>query len=117
MFEQRSAHGFDYELHGGSGMRMQGHFANEMKMPVAIQTWEIPPGGCEGMHSHQPGETALEEFYLVLEGTAEMQVGRERHVLNVGDSVLAPVGVEHDVRNAGAGTLRLLVVWGPPGER
>jgi len=116
MFEPRDSHSFDHELHGGNSMRMQFHFVNEMKLPVAIQTWELPPGGREGMHSHDPGAGALEEFYLVLQGVAHMQVGAERHELLVGDSVLAPVGVSHDIRNEGTETLRVLVVWGPPGE-
>ena len=60
---------------------------------------------------------ALEEFYLVLEGTASMRVGEEHHELRVGDSVLAPAGVEHDLRNTGDGTLRVLVVWGEEGHK
>lgn len=95
---------------------MQSHFVDELKMPVVIQTWELPPGGSEGMHSHDAGETALEEFYLVLQGSAHMQVGAEHYELHPGDSVLAPVGVEHDLRNAGEDVLRVLTVWGPPGE-
>ena len=32
MFEPRNSHSFDYELHGGSTMRMQVHFVNDMKI-------------------------------------------------------------------------------------
>ena len=116
MFEPRNSHSFDYELHGGSTMSMQVHFVNDMKLPVTIQTWELPPGGSEGMHAHKPGAGALEEFYLVLQGVAHMRAGAERHELFAGDSVLAPVGVSHDISNAGTESLRVLVVWGPPGE-
>jgi mannose-6-phosphate isomerase-like protein (cupin superfamily) len=45
-----------------------------------------------------------------------MRAGAERHELFVGDSVLAPVGVSHDISNVGTESLRVLVVWGPPGE-
>ena len=96
---------------------MKFHFVDFMAMPVAIQTWELDPGGHEGMHSHDPDTMALEEFYLVLEGTARMQVGVETHQLRAGDSVLAPAGVEHDLRNTGDGVLRVLVVWGEAGRK
>lgn len=117
MFEARGEHTFDYSLHQGSPTRMQFHFADSMAMPVAIQTWELEPGGYEGMHAHHGDGMALEEFYLVLEGTAQMQVGGEHHLLGVGDSVLAPAGVEHDLRNTGEGPLRVLVVWGEAGSK
>lgn len=117
MIEKRGAHGFDYPLHEGTSTRLQFHFADSMGMPVAIQTWELAPGGYEGMHVHEPGKNALEEFYLVLEGTARMIVGEEHHDLGPGDSILAQVGVPHDVKNTGSGVLRLLVVWGKPGSK
>lgn len=117
MFEPRGAYTFDYALHEGSGTRMQFHFADEMRMPVAIQTWELEPGGHEGMHAHHPDTMALEEFYLVLSGTASMRVGQEHHELKAGDSVLAQAGVEHDLRNTGNETLRVLVVWGEEGHK
>ncbi|PQZ91534.1 cupin [Arthrobacter sp. MYb227] len=117
MIEKRGAHGFDYPLHEGTLTRIQFHFADSMGMPVAIQTWELAPGGFEGMHVHEPGQSALEEFYLVLEGTATMRVGEQHHELGAGDSVLAQAGVPHDVQNTGNGVLRLLVVWGRPGGK
>lgn len=104
-------------LHEGTETRVQFHFVDEMKMPVAIQTWELEPGGQEGMHAHHRNDTALEEFYLVLEGSAAMRVGEEHHELRAGDSVLVPAGVEHDLRNTGESTLRVLVVWGEEGHK
>lgn len=117
MFEENGAHRFDYPLHEGTTTRIQFHFADSMGLPVAIQTWELAPGGYEGMHVHEPGEQALEEFYLVLEGTATMRVGEDEHDLTPGDSILAQAGVPHDVKNTGTGVLRLLVVWGKPGSK
>jgi mannose-6-phosphate isomerase-like protein (cupin superfamily) len=117
MFEPRGAHTFDYSLHEGTDTRMQFHFVDEMRMPVAIQTWELPPGGHEGKHTHHRHDMALEEFYLVLAGSASMRVGEECHELRAGDSVLAPAGVEHDLRNTGDDILRVLVVWGEEGRK
>lgn len=117
MFEESGTHSFDYPLHEGTSTRVQFHFADSMGMPVAIQTWELAPGGYEGMHVHEAGENALEEFYLVLEGTAKMRVGEQTHELVPGDSILAQVGVPHDVQNIGTEVLRLLVVWGKPGAK
>ena len=116
MLEKRGEHSFEHELHGGSRMRVDSHFAGTMSLPVAVQTWELPPGGSEGLHTHHEGPTALEEFYLVISGTARMRVGPAVHELAAGDCVLAIPGTEHDLCNTGAGTLRMLVVWGPPGQ-
>jgi mannose-6-phosphate isomerase-like protein (cupin superfamily) len=67
--------------------------------------------------THHRSDMALEEFYLILAGTASMRVGQEHHDLRAGDSVLAPAGVEHDLRNTGDDTLRVLVVWGEEGHK
>lgn len=90
------------------------HFAGATQLPVAIQTWVIPPGGFEGFHSHDEDQP-LTEFYQVLAGTARARVGEQVYELGAGDSLLAPAGVGHDLVNTGAGQLRVLVVWGPPG--
>ncbi len=115
MFETKDENSFDYRMHDGSPMKVSHHFRGETQMPVAIQTWVIPPGGYEGYHRHE-GEGALVEFYQVLHGTARVRLGDEYRELAVGDSVLAAVGVGHDLVNIGTGELRVLVVWGPPGH-
>lgn len=115
MFEKRDLHSFDYRMHEGSVMRVSHHFGGQTNMPVAIQTWVIPPGGYEGYHRHE-GDQALAEFYQVLQGSAQMRVGEDLYQLEPGDSVLAPAGVDHDLRNTGAQELRVLTVWGPPGS-
>jgi mannose-6-phosphate isomerase-like protein (cupin superfamily) len=116
MLERRGEHAFDHVLHDGAApTRMQFHFVDESRLPVAIQTWELPPGGSEGMHRHD-GAQPLEEFYLVLSGSARMRIGDDEVELVAGDAALAPVGVDHDLVNAGTDTLRVLTVWGPPGS-
>ncbi|TJY67524.1 cupin domain-containing protein [Arthrobacter sp. CAU 1506] len=116
MLEQRGDFAFDYNLHGGTApVKMQWLFQEQSRLPVAVQTWELPPGGTEGMHSHTDSSRPLEELYVVMEGTARMTVDGQVYQLAAGDAVLAPVGSEHDVANTGSGPLRLLVVWGEPG--
>lgn len=115
MIERQGETSFDYELHGGRHpIHMQWYFLEQSGLPVAVQSWELPPGGSEGMHAH-PEEAPLEELYIVIEGSAVMRVDEEEYALGPGDAVLAPVGSRHDLENTGDGPLRLIVVWGEPG--
>ena len=116
MLERSGDHDFDYALHEGSPVRVQWHFHGQSELPVAVQTWELPPGGFEGMHAHSENDLALEEIYIVLEGAGRMRVDAETFDLAAGDSVLARVGTNHDLRNTGNGPLKMLVIWGKPGE-
>ncbi|WP_313810436.1 cupin domain-containing protein [Glutamicibacter sp.] len=115
LFEAKGENAFDYRMHEGSAMRVSHHFGGATQLPVAIQTWVIPPGGFEGYHRHDH-ELPLTEFYQVLEGQARMRIADRKYVLGPGDSALAPAGIDHDLVNTGEGELRVLVVWGPPGE-
>lgn len=114
MYEARDEFAFDYRMHEGSPMRVSHHFGGHTQLPVAIQTWVIPPGGFEGYHRHD-GRAPLTEFYQVLQGEARMRVGDQVYDLLPGDSVVAPSEVDHDLRNTGTEQLRVLTVWGPPG--
>jgi len=117
MIERAGEHAYDYTLHGGEGrMTVQWHFFGDSRLPVAVQTWELPPGASEGMHTHDPDEQPLDELYLVLAGSGRMHVDDEVHDLGAGDSVLAPAGTRHDLTNTGAEALRVLVVWGEPSD-
>ncbi|MCZ2404036.1 cupin domain-containing protein [Paenarthrobacter sp. Z7-10] len=115
MLEQSGQHAFDYRLHGGSAVRMQWHFFGQSELPVAVQTWELPPGGYEGMHAHTDQDGALEEIYIVTEGNGRLEIDGGTFDVSVGDAVLAKVGATHDLHNTGAGPLKLVVVWGAPG--
>lgn len=114
--ERHGEGSFDHALHSGAGRNtIQFHFAGEMTMPVAVQTWVLEPGASEGAHVHDQEGQELEEFYLVLDGVAEMHLEGANRVLHSGDSALCPPTVSRGVSNPGPGPLRLLVVWGPPG--
>ncbi|MDA3625470.1 cupin domain-containing protein [Saccharopolyspora sp. WRP15-2] len=116
MLERAGSAAFDYDMHGGTALtRVQWYFLDRARLPVAVQLWELPPGGAEGMHAHREDEP-LEELYLVVEGTATMRVDEQTHVLGPGDAVLAPVGSDHDLHNTGGTVLKVVVVWGRPAE-
>lgn len=65
--------------------------------------FELEPGAAVGMHTD-----SAEELLVVLEGSAEATVGDERGALEAGDVAVVPASVPHDVRNVGAGLLRVL---------
>ena len=115
MIEHAGEHAFDYPLHGGNGsIRMQWHFLDTSRLPVAVQTWELPPGASEGMHAHDADRQPLDELYLVLAGSGRMHVDDETYDIASGDGVLALAGTRHDLANTGPAPLRVLVVWGEP---
>lgn len=116
MLERSGRAQFGITLHGGERPTdVQWYFREQSALPVAIQRWELPPGGSEGLHAHPPGDAALEEIYVLLHGTARMTVDGQRFDLEPGDAVLARPGQEHDLRNPGTSTAVVMVVWGPPG--
>lgn len=116
MIEREGEFAFPYAFHGGSDdVTVEWHAFDQLRLPVAVQTWRLPPGASEGMHAHTDAEP-LEELYLVLSGTGRMHVDDEMHHIGAGDCVLAPSGAQHDLANTGDDELRVLVVWGRPGE-
>jgi len=52
----------------------------------------------------------------VLEGEAEIVVGRETQVISAGGGAFAPSGVVHSVRNGGSTRLVVLAVLAPPAK-
>jgi transcriptional regulator with XRE-family HTH domain len=69
---------------------------------------EVAPGAGAGDELHSlPGEM---EFAYVLEGSLELQVGDETHVLAQGDALTYPLSKPHTWRNA-SDTAKLRVLW------
>ena len=117
MLERRGDYAYDYDLHESTfPVRMQWHFLEESGLPVAVQSWELPVGGTEGMHTHPEDDQPKDEMYLVTEGSGRMVVDDAEYDLVPGDAVLAPAGSRHDLRNTGDAPLRLIVVWGYHGH-
>jgi quercetin dioxygenase-like cupin family protein len=69
------------------------------------------PGGGPPPHVH----TREDEFWYVLDGTFEIRIGDEVHVLGAGGFAYAPRGTVHNFRNAGEAPARVLVGFTPGG--
>jgi mannose-6-phosphate isomerase-like protein (cupin superfamily) len=70
-----------------------------------------PEGGQVPWHNQEQ-----EEIYFVIEGTAEMCLGKERRILTSGQAVYIPPTVFHQITNVGATPCRMMYVYGPAGD-
>jgi quercetin dioxygenase-like cupin family protein len=71
----------------------------------------LAPGMGVPRHTH----TREDEAYYVLSGELEVLVGSEIFVLRVGDTLVAPRGIPHQLRNTGDGENHYLLVFWPAG--
>jgi mannose-6-phosphate isomerase-like protein (cupin superfamily) len=78
---------------------------------LRANVWTLAEGSMT-RHLHREQE----EFYLVLDGTAEILVDDATFKLGERDALAVPVGAWHQVRNAGLGPLTFLVVASPAVE-
>ncbi len=62
-------------------------------------------------HTH----THEDEAYFVLAGELEVIVGDEKFVLRAGDTLMAPRGIPHQLRNSGDAENHYLLVFSPAG--
>ena len=62
------------------------------------------------LHPHQ------EEWFYVMEGQVDFQVGEQRLRLGAGESVLGPRGVPHTFSAAGPKPGRMLIAFSPAGQ-
>lgn len=60
--------------------------------------------------THPPHKHAEDEFFFVLEGTAEVYLNGETRVIPAYGSFYCPSGSEHGIRNVGDKELKYLVV-------
>ena len=104
----------DPGLHEGDGMVTRRRFFRSVtRLPVVSEVWELQPGASEGSHVHGD-EGPLEEFYYFIAGRGVMWMDGEERVVEAGDAVLAPPGVDHGFRCVGDDTLKLVIAWGKP---
>ena len=70
----------------------------------------LEPGQATQRHYHREAE----EIYFVLEGEAEMELEGDRARVDPGTAIPIPSGSRHQIRNVGAGPLRILCCCSPP---
>jgi mannose-6-phosphate isomerase-like protein (cupin superfamily) len=70
----------------------------------------LGPGQAQKPHSHADQD----KIYYVLEGRGRVMVGAEEEMLEAGEAVVAPAGVDHGLVNVGTAPLLALVVVAPP---
>jgi mannose-6-phosphate isomerase-like protein (cupin superfamily) len=70
----------------------------------------VEPGHETLTHIHH----ASQEVYFVLEGEGMMLLGKDTLSVSPGDAILIPPGRPHNIRNTGAGVLRILCICCPP---
>ena len=63
-----------------------------------------------GKGTHEPHEHAEDEFFFVLEGTAEFHLDGETTIRGPMTSFYCPPGSKHGIRNAGDTELKYLVI-------
>jgi quercetin dioxygenase-like cupin family protein len=71
----------------------------------------LAPGMSVPRHTH----TREDEAYFVLVGELEVTVGDEAFILRPGDSLMAPCGIPHQLRNSGDVENQYLLVFSPSG--
>lgn len=74
---------------------------------LATVYFEIEPGECLGSHTD-----SAEELLIVLEGTAEVVIGKEIKPADTGALVVVPKMVPHNIINTGKVKLKVLGVFG-----
>lgn len=71
---------------------------------------EIAPGGSSLRHYHP----VVNETYLVTEGEGKLVIGSNESIVRAGDTVVIPVGINHQIFNVASHALKLVVVVTPP---
>ncbi len=77
-----------------------------------IEHQHATPGSGPALHYH----LNQEEWFYVMEGSVDFQVGDKRLRLGTGESVLAPRLVPHTFSPAGPGQARMLIAFTPAGK-
>lgn len=70
-----------------------------------------PNGGQVPWHNQEQ-----EEIYFILDGTGEMCLGEERHIMTSGQAVYIPQKVYHQLTNIGDKPLQMIYCYGPAGD-
>ena len=85
------------------------HHSQVGNASTATVYFELEPGMHVGLH-----QDSSEELLLILEGEGEATVGEEIALAGTGALLTVPAMEPHDIRNVGAGTLRVLGFFSAP---
>ena len=77
-----------------------------------IEHQHAMPGGGPALHLH----LNQEEWFYIMEGDVDFQVGDKRIRAHTGESVLAPRRIPHTFSPAGTSPARLLIAFTPAGK-
>ena len=58
-----------------------------------------------------------DQFFRIEEGEGELEIDGVRHKVAADFAMIVPAGARHNVRNTGAGPLKLYTLYGPPEHR
>jgi len=70
-----------------------------------------PDGGQVPWHNQEQ-----EEVYFLLEGKAEMCLGKEKTIMNEGQAAYIPSGIFHQITNIGKKPAKMIYCYGPAGD-
>ncbi len=70
----------------------------------------MPPGTFEARHFH----ASSRQFFYVLSGSAVIEVGGHREILNAREGIEIPPGIAHQIFNESGADVEFLVVSQPP---
>lgn len=99
---------------GKTELWVLGHRVTPMAIDGRIAMVEVVvTPGLPGPPPHLHEDAA--EFFLVLDGRLEVEVGSDRHTLGAGDYLVVPRAVVHTFRELGSEPARFLTGWEPQG--
>jgi mannose-6-phosphate isomerase-like protein (cupin superfamily) len=82
---------------------------NDPEIPeFSLATARVEPGVTTELHC-----LSVDEWYVVTDGTGEVEVGGEKRAVGPGDVVAIPAGTPQRISNSGAGDLRFQCVCLP----
>jgi hypothetical protein len=71
--------------------------------PANFIVYDLPPGSSEGVHTHLADNSnrlgVFDEFYYIVSGRGQMQIGDEIVPVVAGDHVFTPIGTPHGIEN------------------
>ncbi|MBB5153540.1 cupin domain-containing protein [Saccharopolyspora phatthalungensis] len=121
--QRRGDNAHDWRLYHGQGsVGVEWYFKETTRLACSVMLYRLDPGAEEGQHFHLDGDAgsctpnSSDEIYVVTSGEVVMTSGDDRAVLRSGDSLYAPAGTLHGVRNESSEPAELVLIFGPPGS-